>query len=315
MASVDERDGGVGHPVSGVVEPEQGAEIDALAGPDEHVLVDVDGDEAGAAETRVRQHIAADGGQRPGQVAVGEAGAADGQVLQRRRDVAVRLRLLAGRRQAVDIGVGRIVERLVHEIGLRGCRRQGRQRNRGQRGSRAPNAAGSGRCELHRTSPLDGSAGTRCPATGRTCSRDRSGQGRPTQACSGVRKRRAISLFRWRFADPPDTRMTATPELLGYAAAALVFLTFSLRSITALRTMAIASNLMFIAYALAAAPRPRADAASGVAAAEPLAPGGASRGHGHDAHAGMARPCSVFFGRFRCSGQEHMFRSPRWTDP
>ncbi len=46
--------------------------------------------------------------------------------------------------------------------------------------------------------------------------------------------------------------MTATPELLGYAAAALVFLTFSLRSITALRTMAIVSNLMFIAYALAA---------------------------------------------------------------
>ncbi|MEO5881966.1 MAG: hypothetical protein ABIQ06_06080 [Caldimonas sp.] len=46
--------------------------------------------------------------------------------------------------------------------------------------------------------------------------------------------------------------MTATPELLGYAAAALVFLTFSLRSITALRAMAIVSNLMFIAYALAA---------------------------------------------------------------
>lgn len=46
--------------------------------------------------------------------------------------------------------------------------------------------------------------------------------------------------------------MTATPELLGYAAAALVFLTFSLRSIIALRAMAIVSNLMFIAYALAA---------------------------------------------------------------
>jgi uncharacterized membrane protein YqjE len=38
------------------------------------------------------------------------------------------------------------------------------------------------------------------------------------------------------------------PDLLGYAAAALVFAAFSLRSITALRAMAIASNLMFIAY-------------------------------------------------------------------
>ncbi len=46
--------------------------------------------------------------------------------------------------------------------------------------------------------------------------------------------------------------MIVTTELLGYAAAALVLLTFSLRSLTALRAMAIASNLMFIAYALAA---------------------------------------------------------------
>ncbi len=38
-------------------------------------------------------------------------------------------------------------------------------------------------------------------------------------------------------------------ELLGYAAAGLVFVTFYVRSITALRSVAIASNLMFIAYA------------------------------------------------------------------
>ena len=40
-------------------------------------------------------------------------------------------------------------------------------------------------------------------------------------------------------------------DLLGYAAAGLVLVTFSVRSITALRSMAIASNLMFIAYAAA----------------------------------------------------------------
>lgn len=40
-------------------------------------------------------------------------------------------------------------------------------------------------------------------------------------------------------------------ELLGYAAAGLVLATFSVRSITALRSVAIASNLMFIAYAAA----------------------------------------------------------------
>jgi hypothetical protein len=38
-------------------------------------------------------------------------------------------------------------------------------------------------------------------------------------------------------------------DLLGYAAAGLVLLTFSVRSIAALRSVAIASNLMFIAYA------------------------------------------------------------------
>ena len=43
--------------------------------------------------------------------------------------------------------------------------------------------------------------------------------------------------------------MPTGPDLLGYAAATLVFLAFSLRSILALRAMAIASNLKFIAYA------------------------------------------------------------------
>ncbi|CAN7763333.1 hypothetical protein LJR084_007271 [Variovorax sp. LjRoot84] len=38
-------------------------------------------------------------------------------------------------------------------------------------------------------------------------------------------------------------------DLLGYAAAALVLATFSARSMTALRSLAIASNLLFIAYA------------------------------------------------------------------
>jgi hypothetical protein len=41
-------------------------------------------------------------------------------------------------------------------------------------------------------------------------------------------------------------------DLLGYAAAALVLVAFSLRSINALRSAAIASNLMFIAYAATA---------------------------------------------------------------
>ena len=41
-------------------------------------------------------------------------------------------------------------------------------------------------------------------------------------------------------------------DVLGYAAAALVLLAFSLQSLIALRTVAIASNLMFIAYALGA---------------------------------------------------------------
>lgn len=38
-------------------------------------------------------------------------------------------------------------------------------------------------------------------------------------------------------------------DLLGYAAAGLVLATFSFRSITALRSVAIVSNLLFIAYA------------------------------------------------------------------
>jgi len=42
------------------------------------------------------------------------------------------------------------------------------------------------------------------------------------------------------------------PNLLGYAAASLVLVTFYVRSIRTLRTIAIASNLMFIAYAVAA---------------------------------------------------------------
>lgn len=41
-------------------------------------------------------------------------------------------------------------------------------------------------------------------------------------------------------------------DLLGYAASVLVLITFSARSITTLRLVAMASNLMFIAYAVAA---------------------------------------------------------------
>lgn len=41
-------------------------------------------------------------------------------------------------------------------------------------------------------------------------------------------------------------------DLLGYAAAALVLATFSVRSIVPLRLLAIASNVMFIGYAAAA---------------------------------------------------------------
>jgi hypothetical protein len=41
-------------------------------------------------------------------------------------------------------------------------------------------------------------------------------------------------------------------DLLGYSAAALVLLTFLSRSMTALRVIAIVSNLMFIAYAVVA---------------------------------------------------------------
>ncbi len=45
-------------------------------------------------------------------------------------------------------------------------------------------------------------------------------------------------------------------ELLGYGAAGLVLATFSVRSMTALRAMAIASNLLFIGYAALADLRP-----------------------------------------------------------
>ena len=41
-------------------------------------------------------------------------------------------------------------------------------------------------------------------------------------------------------------------DLLGYAACALVLITFAARSIVTLRIVAIASNLMFIAYAVSA---------------------------------------------------------------
>jgi hypothetical protein len=41
-------------------------------------------------------------------------------------------------------------------------------------------------------------------------------------------------------------------EWLGYAAAGLVLATFSARSITALRVLAIASNVLFVAYAAGA---------------------------------------------------------------
>ena len=44
----------------------------------------------------------------------------------------------------------------------------------------------------------------------------------------------------------------ATHDLLGYAAAGLVLITFLAQSMTALRAIAIASNVMFIAYALVA---------------------------------------------------------------
>lgn len=48
---------------------------------------------------------------------------------------------------------------------------------------------------------------------------------------------------------PADLDLT---ELLGYAAAGLVLVTFSFRSITALRSVAIVSNLLFLAYAASA---------------------------------------------------------------
>jgi hypothetical protein len=45
-------------------------------------------------------------------------------------------------------------------------------------------------------------------------------------------------------------------DLLGYAASVLVLLAFSLRSLVALRIVAIASNVIFIAYASAAHVQP-----------------------------------------------------------
>lgn len=48
-------------------------------------------------------------------------------------------------------------------------------------------------------------------------------------------------------------RQTMNPtDLLGYLAAALVLMTFSVRSIVVLRAVAIASNVAFIGYAAAA---------------------------------------------------------------
>lgn len=48
------------------------------------------------------------------------------------------------------------------------------------------------------------------------------------------------------------TMVPTATEWLGYAAAGLVLATFSARSLTTLRSVAIASNLMFIAYAASA---------------------------------------------------------------
>ena len=52
------------------------------------------------------------------------------------------------------------------------------------------------------------------------------------------------------FGENMHTHLT---EMMGYAAAALVLATFSVRDIVTLRCLAIASNLMFIAYAASAA--------------------------------------------------------------
>jgi len=50
--------------------------------------------------------------------------------------------------------------------------------------------------------------------------------------------------------------MPSSVDLLGYSAGALVLLAFSLQSLIALRTVAIASNVMFIAYAIGAHVQP-----------------------------------------------------------
>ena len=51
---------------------------------------------------------------------------------------------------------------------------------------------------------------------------------------------------------PKMPNLHSLSDLLGYAASTLVLITFSARSITTLRIVAIASNLMFIAYAASA---------------------------------------------------------------
>jgi len=49
--------------------------------------------------------------------------------------------------------------------------------------------------------------------------------------------------------NPSMNTLSDAVELLGYTGAALVLLAFSLHSVVALRSVAIASNLTFIAYA------------------------------------------------------------------
>lgn len=103
-------------------------------------------------------------------------------------------------------------------------------------------------------------------------------------------------------------------DLLGYAASMLVLVTFSARSITTLRIVAMASNLMFIAYAVAAGLPPvlmlhvlllplnawrlwqsavrarRAAGRSAVAKSPPSAPPGAAAGRAGRGMAPLTRP-------------------------
>jgi hypothetical protein len=51
-------------------------------------------------------------------------------------------------------------------------------------------------------------------------------------------------------------RLVNLTEFLGYAAASMVLATFAVRSIITLRSLAIASNVLFISYALSAAIAP-----------------------------------------------------------